>query len=150
MNNSKPTEQDRIDSRRKFVSEFNATMVKIWTERITLLKVFDTGGLYHSVGTLTLPHTPKMNSDVSDFTLTEEFSTHGLWQNYGVGRETPRGNPGDIGRPKVRKKKPWFDRKYFGSVLNLRDFMADSFCQQYMAMFSNAFSDRTLRAQATL
>ena len=146
MNNSKPTEQDRIDSRRKFVSAFNATMVKIWTEKITLLQVIDSGGLYHSIRQVTAV----FNTDVSEFTLEQAFRTYGLWQNYGVGRETPRGNPGDIGRPKVRKKKPWFDRKYFGSVLNLRDFMADSFCQQYMAMFSNAFSDRTLRAQATL
>lgn len=121
-------------------------MIKIWTERITLLQVFDTGSLYHSVR----QHTMMMNPDVSDFTLEQQFLTYGLWQNYGVGRETPRGNSGDIGRQKIRRKRPWFDRKYFGSVYKIRDFMADSFSQQYIALFSNAFSDRQLRQQATL
>lgn len=144
--NNDHTEQDRIESRRKFVSGFNSTMVKIWTERIALLEVFDSGGLYHSVRQLS----SVMNADVSDFKLEQAFRTYGLWQNYGVGKETPRGNPGDIGRAKVRKPRHWFDRKYFGSVYKLRDVITDSFAQQCLAIFSNAFSDRTLREQATI
>lgn len=143
------TEQEKIDSRRKFVLAFNDTMVKIWQERILLLHVTDKLSLYGSVRLLTKYMTAKIHDkDVSQFEIDQGFLTYGLWQNYGVGKETYRGNPGDIGRPKVRKKKPWFDRKYFGSVHHLRDFMAESFAQQCVALFSDAFSDRKLRQNA--
>lgn len=48
-----------------------------------------------------------------------------------TGRETPRGNPGDIGRAKKRKKRSWFARKYYGSVMIIRDFMADNLALEF-------------------
>ena len=38
-----------LEERRKYVTAFNSTMIKIWKEQITLLGVNDTGALYHSV-----------------------------------------------------------------------------------------------------
>ena len=73
-----------------------------------------------------------------------------IFQNYGTGKETPRGNPGDIGRSKVRQARRWFDKKYYGSVMNLRDFLGESLSQQYIGIVSNALSDRDLRASATV
>ena len=143
---SQPTEKDRIESRRKFAQAFNSTMLRIWKEKILLLNVWDKGTLFKSLHI----NTQTWNGDLSELEFGQDFRTYGLWQNYGVGKETPRGNPGDIGRPKVREVRPWFDRKYYASTMNLRDFMCESFAQQYMAIFSDAFSDRKLRENATI
>lgn len=139
------TQQQQIEARRKFVTAFNSTMVMIWRERITMLSVVRTGALYGSV----IGMYAAMNNDASEFQLQQEFLTYGIWQNYGTGRETPRGNPGDIVRVKVRRKRPWFQPKYFGSVMNLRDFMGESLSLEYLAMMSNALSDDALRQSVT-
>ena len=39
-----------LAERRKYVTAFNTTMVKIWREQINLLDVIDTGALYRSIG----------------------------------------------------------------------------------------------------
>ncbi len=139
-------EKTSVEARRKFVSAFNDTMVRIWRERISLLKVVDSGLLYKSLlGTKT-----DIGKDANEFQLEQQFVTYGIFQNYGTGKETPRGNPGDIGRAKVRKARQWFDKKYYGSVMNLRDFLGESLSQQYIGIVSNALSDRDLRASATV
>lgn len=135
------TEQQKVDERRKYISAFNSTMITIWKERISLLGVFDKGTLYRSV----LASKYVMNPDASQFELEQSFLTYGIFQNFGTGKEIPRGNPGDIGRPKVRKARHWFDKKYYASVMNLRDFFTENLSQQYLAMMSNALSDRSLR-----
>ena len=99
-------EKTSVEARRKFVSAFNDTMVRIWRERISLLKVVDSGLLYKSLlGTKT-----DIGKDANEFQLEQQFVTYGIFQNYGTGKETPRGNPGDIGRAKVRKARRWFDK----------------------------------------
>lgn len=45
MNGS--SEKEQVEARRKYVRAFNATMVKIWREQISLLGVIDTGALYN-------------------------------------------------------------------------------------------------------
>lgn len=142
MNGSQQKEAER----RKFFTAFNSTMIKIWKERIALLGVMDTGALYRSVMATQFSLSP----DASEAAFSQEFRTYGLWQNYGTGREVARGNPGDIGRPKVRKARRWFDIKYFASVMNLRDFVADNLGRQYLAMMSNALSDKAMRQSVTL
>ena len=39
------TEEQAIEERAKYVAAFNATMIQIWQEQITLLGVIDTGRL---------------------------------------------------------------------------------------------------------
>ena len=109
-----------LEQREKFVMAFNDTMLKIWQEQITLLDVIDTGHLLHSVCAL------PVNADghFIEIGLSQLFTEYGLWQDFGTGREIPRGNNGDIGREKKRVAKPWFSRKYYASVMNLRDFLA--------------------------
>ena len=117
------TEQQAIDARQKFVTAFNDTMIRIWKEKITLLDVIDTGRLLHSV-----PIVLAMRADGRFFevTLTQSFLEYGLWQDYGTGRETPRGNPGDIGRAKKRQRRKWFSTKYYASVMNIKEFYEDN------------------------
>ena len=121
--------------RERFVLAFNATMLSIWQERITLLDVRDTDRLLHSPVALPV----RADDRFFEVSLSQQFLEYGLWQDYGVGRETPRGNNGDIGRKKVRQRRPWFSRKYYASVMNLRDFYADNLGQEFIGILASAF-----------
>lgn len=124
------------DARQKYILAFNTTMLEIWKERITLLEVIDTGLLLRSP--LSLP--VKADGRFFEVTLSQAFLEYGLWQDYGVGRETPRGNSGDIGRRKVRQRRPWFSKKYYASVLNLRDFLGENIGQEFQGVIADAFA----------
>ena len=123
------------DARQKYILAFNATMLEIWKERITLLEVIDTGLLLRSPLALPL----KADGRFFEVTLSQAFLEYGLWQDYGVGRETPRGNSGDIGRRKVRQRRPWFSKKYYASVLNLRDFLGENIGQEFQGIIADTF-----------
>lgn len=135
--NSAQTERER------YVSAFNATMVRIWREQINLLGVVDTGALYRSTMAV------GMNADgkFTQVTLSQSFRTYGLFQDYGTGRETPRGNSGDIGRSKVRKRRRWFSRKYFASVMNIQEFFADNLGRDFCNTISNAINSDLMRRE---
>lgn len=130
------TAQQSQEAREKFVLAFNRTMIEIWQERITLLDVIDTGSLLRSP--LSLP--VRADGRFFEVTLSQQFLEYGLWQDYGVGKETPRGNSGDIGRKKVRQRKPWFSKKYYSSVLNLRDFLAENIGSEFVGILADTFA----------
>ena len=132
------TEQKSLEERQKYVSAFNDTMIRIWKEQITLLGVIDTGRLLQS------PIAIRMNADgkFSEVHLSQAFLEYGLWQDYGTGKEVPRGNSGDLGRAKVRKARHWFSRKYYMSVMNIKEFMADSLGKEFMGILSDALDSR--------
>ena len=116
-------------------------MIDIWTERIRLLDVVDTGALLRSPGKLPVQHDGRF----LDLTLSQTFLEYGLWQDHGVGREVPHGNPGDIGRDKKRERRRWFSVKYYASVMKLRDFMALSIGNEFKSMFCAALDTDNLR-----
>lgn len=130
-----------VEERRKYVNAFNKTMIAIWRERIALLKVIDTGALYRS----TLALSTQMDGKVVDITLSQSFNTYGIFQDSGTGREVPRGNHGDIGRDKVRQRRRWFSTKYYASVMNLKEFMADNLGRDFCGIVANALNDRSFR-----
>lgn len=132
------TEQQELEARAKYVRAFNDTMIKIWKEQITLLNVIDTGRLLRS------PLSVGMSADgkFSEVKLSQAFLEYGLWQDYGTGKEVPRGNPGDLGKPKVRKERHWFSRKYYMSVMNIKEFMGDSLGRQFQGIISDALDQR--------
>lgn len=140
------TTQQSIEERRKYVRAFNATMVKIWRERISLLGVVDTGALYRSVVGISM----KADGKFIDITLEQAFNTYGLFVDYGTGRNTPRGNPGDIGKANGRKRKQWFSTKYYASVMNIQEFFADSLGQEFCRAVSNALNPDVMRRSVTL
>ena len=139
------TEQQRIDERRKYVTAFNSTMIKIWRERISLLKVVDTGALYRSLLAVGM----RADGRFVEISLSQSFNTYGIFQDYGTGRETPRGNPGDIGRDKLRQRRPWFSQKYYASVMNLKDFYAESLGKQFLGIVADALNDKAMRLSVT-
>lgn len=127
--------------REKYVRAFNATMIKIWKEQISLLGVIDTGSLYRSTVAVGLNADGKFSS----VTLTQSFNTYGLFVDYGTGSNTPRGNSGDIGRANGRKRKRWFSRKYFASVMNIQEFFADNLGRDCCLAIADALNPDSMR-----
>ena len=134
-------EQRAFSEREKFVTAFNETMLKIWKEQMTLLDVIDTGALLDSPKALPL----RADGRFLELGLSQSFLEYGLWQNFGTGKEIPRGNNGDIGRERKRKKKTWFSRKYYASVMNLRDFLADNMAKDFVGVVAQSLDDKYLR-----
>ena len=137
---------EQLEARRKYVRAFNATMVKIWREQISLLGVVRTGALYRSTVGVSMTADGKF----IDITLSQAFNNYGLFVDYGTGRNTPRGNSGDIGRANGRKRKRWFSRKYYASVMNIQEFYADSVGQEFCRAVSNALNPDVMRRSVTL
>lgn len=125
----------------KFVFAFNRTMITIWCEQITLLNVIDTGRLLRSLKALPV----RADGRFIEIGLSQSFLEYGLWQNFGTGKEIPRGNSGDIGRERKRQKKPWFSRKYYASVMNLRDFLADNIAHEFVGIVARSLDDKYVR-----
>ena len=135
------TQEQALQERHKYVAAFNDTMIKIWKERITLLDVIDTKTLLHSPISLGY----KADGKLVDVHLSQAFREYGLWQDYGTGRETPRGNPGDIGRPKVRQRRRWFSIKYYASFMNIKEFYADNLGKEFIGIINEALDDYNFR-----
>ena len=133
---------DPIDARKKFVEAWNKTMIDIWQEKIYKYHIIDTGNLYASPKALSI----KADGRFYDITLSQAFLEYGIWQDLGTGREVPIGNGGDIGREKVRQRRPWFSPKYYASVMNLRDFYAESLGYEFVGLFANLDSDDLRRS----
>ena len=129
--------------REKYVMAFNDTMLKIWQEQITLLGVIDTHSLLRSPTALPV----RTDGRFFEVGLSQAFLEYGLWQDYGTGRETPRGNSGDLGREKVRGRRRWFSRKYYASVMNIKEFFADNLGKEYQGILSDIFDDKGLRGR---
>lgn len=133
---NKITEQQALQERQKFVTAFNDTMLRIWQEQITLLGVIDTGALLASPKALPL----RADGRFMEVGLSQAFLEYGLWQDYGTGRETPRGNSGDLGRAKKRQRRRWFSRKYYASVMNLKEFYEENVGRTFCGILSSALS----------
>lgn len=129
------------EEREKFVFAFNRTMITIWCEQITLLNVIDTGRLLRSLKALQV----RADGRFIEIGLSQSFLEYGLWQNFGTGKEIPRGNSGDIGRERKRQKKPWFSRKYYASVMNLRDFLSDNIAHEFVGIVARSLDDKYVR-----
>ena len=141
MENNK--QQQAQDEREKYVMAFNDTMLKIWQEQITLLGVIDTHSLLRSP--IALP--VRTDGRFFEVGLSQAFLEYGLWQDYGTGRETPRGNSGDLGHEKVRGRRRWFSRKYYASMMNIKEFFADNLGKEYQGILSDIFNDKRLRGR---
>lgn len=137
-----------LEQRKKFVNAFNATMIKIWRERISLLGVVDTGTLYRSI----LDFEMTADRDYVNVTLGQSFRTYGLFVDWGTGRNTPRDNSGDLGPGFENRRKPklWFSLKYYASVMKLREFYADSVGKDFCRAVSAALSRDAMRQAVTI
>ncbi|MDE6234313.1 MAG: hypothetical protein K2M56_01000 [Muribaculaceae bacterium] len=135
-----PVNNDTIEARRKFVEAWNNTMIDIWQEKIFKFHIIDTAFLYRSVMTMPI----RADGRLYNITLSQTFAEYGIWQDLGTGREKWIGNPGDIGKKtkkgkdrNFRERRPWFSPKYYASVMNLRDFYAESCGKEFVGLFAN-------------
>ena len=132
---------DPQSEREKYVLAFNDTMLKIWQEQITLLDVIDTGHLLNSVKALPV----RADGRFVEIGLSQLFTEYGLWQDFGTGKEIPRGNHGDIGREKRRIAKKWFSKKYYASVMNIRDFLSENLAEEFTGIVAQSLDDNYRR-----
>jgi hypothetical protein len=145
---------DAQSEREKYVNAFNDTMLRIWREQMTLLGVIDTGRLLASPKSLPV----QADGRFIEVGLSQAFLEYGLWQDFGTGKEIPRGNHGDIGREKggnrdvdnsvgghQRKAKKWFSRKYYASVMNIRDFLAENIGNEFVGIVAKSIDDNYRR-----
>lgn len=139
------TTDKALQERQKYVQAFNSTMIKIWREQISLLGVIDTGALYRS----TLAVRMYADGKYTSITLEQSFNLYGLFVDYATGSNTPRGNPGDLGRDNARRRKRWFSRKYYAPVMNIRDFYADNLGHDLADTVSNALTRNISRRFVT-
>lgn len=96
--------------------------LKIWHERLTELKVWDTGALYDSLRNMLFTSAGK---DVDKIEFS--FNLYGIFVDMGTGREIFRGNEGDLGFTPVRKRKEWYSRIFYREVMRLREIMIEKF-----------------------
>ena len=140
---------DALEARRKYVQAFNDTMVKIWKEKIFLLDAINHRKRYPSETTKwpspLLDSVVAVRMDADDKFLSiefeQEFNSYGIYVNFGVGREVYKGNPGDIGRDKLREPKKWFSTKYYASMMNLSEFYAENVGHEFAQVMSNALTN---------
>ena len=64
---------------------------------------------------------------------------------YGTGRETPRGNSGDLGRAKKRQRRRWFSRKYYASVMRLKEFYEENIGREFCGIVFNTLDKKATR-----
>ncbi len=112
---------------------FNSTMVKIWREKISMLRAIRSGRLFNSVVEVGV----NSNGEITSFSLLQKFLLYGLYVDAGVGSNTWKGNPGDLGYDNRRERKRWFSKKYYASVMNLREFMAENLGKQACYVITN-------------
>ena len=102
-----------------------------------MLEIIDTGRLLQSPNSLAV----RSDGRFIEVSLSQSFKEYELWQDFGTGKEIPRGNPGDIGRERKRKPRPWFSRKYYASVMNIREFMAESIGEEFVGIGAKALDE---------
>ena len=55
----------------------------------------------------------------------------------GLRLRNPRGNPGDLGRAKKRKRRRWFSRKYYASVMRLKEFYEENIGEAFAGIMTD-------------
>ena len=152
------------DDIQKYEDAWVDTMIQIWKEKIERLRVIRTGALHESFS-------DQINRTKSGDTLKLKFLRYGIYQALGTGYgydSAEKGNNGDLkfldpayrerhrlnmqrkvgpawggymtsGKP--RKRRDWFSRKLFMSVIALREDLARITGEQAAMIICNALHD---------
>lgn len=121
----------------KYEEGWTKEMMVYWRERMLKLGIYRTGALYRSItGTL------------NGKSIEHRFFEYGIYVAAGTGNGYYRGNPGDLEflkdwktSDKHRKKRDWFSRKYYSSVMRLSEFEASYYGQAYNGLIATALQD---------
>ena len=143
-----------------YIEEWAKMLITMWHERIEMLGVIDTGYLHQS-----------LNEAIAERgggkTITLKFKEYGIYQSLGVGNGYSHNNGGDLkildptyreehglnkrrkdkrrsggktsGKP--RKRRDWFSKKYYLSVMNLKEDLARIVGEQAALTIADALND---------
>lgn len=119
-------------------------MVRIWREKINILKVVDTGALRNSVDQM-------ISGSGGDKTIVHTFLEYGLYQDMGVGSGYKKSHQGagiglafldeeyreqhKLGEP--RKPRRWFSKKYYASVKVMAEVRTEMLAEEGAILISN-------------
>lgn len=106
-------------TKEQFYAAWADVVVKMWMGKIVMLDVWDEGTLYDSFRNHVLNQSGG-NVELIRFI----FRQYGIYADMGVGRDTPKGNEGDIGKDKKREEKPWYSSVFYREVHKLAEFQA--------------------------
>lgn len=122
---------------RKYEEGWTKEMMVYWRERMLKLGIYRTGDLYRSI-------TGTLNGQ----TIEHRFLLYGIYVAAGTGNGYKRGNGGDLAflkdwktNDKHRKKRDWFSKKYYSSVMRLSEFEASYYGQAYNGLLATAIDD---------
>jgi hypothetical protein len=121
-------------SKEQFYGSWAEVLVKMWQGKILLLDVWDEGTLYESF----VNHV--LNNAGGDTELIRFiFEKYGIYADMGVGRDTPKGNEGDLRHGKKRKEKPWYSSVFYREVKKLAEFQAFHYGKTALWTVKNQF-----------
>lgn len=110
--------------REDYLNAWARTMTNIWMEKLAAYNVRDTGALQISVAdNLARALTKNAGGDIE--VIEHFFNYYGIYVERGTGREIKKGNGGDLGFHPDRKKKPWFNKKFYYYCMKLAEKMAE-------------------------
>jgi hypothetical protein len=117
-------------------------MILIWRDRMDMLGIHDTGALRSSV------EKGKFSMEEDSGAMAFHYLEYGIYVDLGTGNGYYRGNPGDLhfldptyrlehklGAP--RKRRPWFNKSWYISVMVLKEKLADVIGEQFSGLFDN-------------
>lgn len=126
---------------RKFEQGWADMMVDILHDRISMLRIVDTGSLYRSV----------RKRKVTDRTIEHQFLEYGIYVANGVGNGYKKGNGGYLeildkeyrrehGMKSQRRKRDWFFKKYYYSMYRLNEKEAEMYGEGYQGLMRELIS----------
>lgn len=124
--------------------QWNAMMVRIWKDRIGMLRAVNTRRLFDSV-TVALPKIEGLSA-----TFEFRFVMYGIYVDHGTGKGYKRGNGGHLdflsrgyrslhGLGRTRKTRPWFTP----SMAISQRVIAQKYMESLGDAFSGVFDDLT-------
>lgn len=126
----------------QYARDWHRMMVRIWTDRLAMMDVHDTGALQRSV------MEAGFSARGTDLALTYQFLRYGLYVDAGTGNGYKRGNGGQLDildrdyrrRHRLgprRQRRPWFSVSWRISVEVLKNHMARAYGQEFARAFDN-------------
>lgn len=154
---------DKLDIADRYLNEWTKTQLMIWREQIERLGVIRSGYLHESFNSMIT------GNMASTPTITMRFAEYGIYQSCGTGYGYRHENGGDLefldddyrrenrldiprkvgpawggymtsGEP--RKRRDWFSPKLYGSLMAMREDLAQILGQQGCYAICDALVDR--------
>ncbi|SHE56540.1 hypothetical protein [Dysgonomonas macrotermitis] len=130
------TQTNGTNDREEYLNAWAKTMTNIWIEKLVVYNVRDTGSLLNSVAE-NLAHNLVKNANGDIEIIEHFFNYYGIYVERGTGKEIPKGNDGDLGFTPKRKRKLWFNRKFYYYCMKLAEKMAEISGKEFTHVMQN-------------